>query len=80
MRTAFLTFVALVAFAANSILCRMALGEGTIDAASFSSLRLLSGAVVVAMLFGMRRGVAKLGGTWPSAGWLFLYAVPFSRS
>jgi len=42
-RTGLLTLLALVAFAGNSVLCRMALDENTVDAASFTSLRLLSG-------------------------------------
>ena len=41
------TGLALIAFAANSVLCRLALGEKTIDASSFTVIRLLSGAVVL---------------------------------
>ena len=73
-----LTILALTAFAANSVLCRAALGEATIDAASFSALRLLSGALTLWLLVTLRRGRTKLGGSWPSATCLFLYAVPFS--
>ena len=74
------TGFALVAFAANSVLARVALGEGAIDAASFSTIRLTSGAVA---LVGLRwlvreRGAPVLGGDWGSAAILFLYAVPFS--
>jgi hypothetical protein len=47
LRTASLTALALVAFAANSLLCRLALGAGQIDAASYTSLRLLSGAATL---------------------------------
>lgn len=45
MRIAILTVLALIAFAANSVLCRLALGTGSIDAASFTTLRLVSGAL-----------------------------------
>jgi hypothetical protein len=44
-----------LAFAANSVLCRLALGSASIDAASFSTIRLLAGAVVLMLL-------ARLGG------------------
>lgn len=40
---------ALVAFAANSILCRLALADGAIDAASFTAIRLVSGALVLGL-------------------------------
>ncbi|MGI9260111.1 MAG: hypothetical protein ACR2QQ_14860, partial [Gammaproteobacteria bacterium] len=45
--TTFLTAVAMMAFAANSLLCRMALGEGAIDAASFATIRVASGAMIL---------------------------------
>jgi drug/metabolite transporter (DMT)-like permease len=70
--------LALTAFAANSLLCRAALGHALIDAASFSTLRLASGAatlLLISVVKGTKRGVL---GTWASAGLLFLYAVPFS--
>ena len=50
MRTAILTTLALIAFAANSVLCRLALGRAAIDAASFSTVRLVSGAIVLLLL------------------------------
>ena len=50
MRTAILTTLALIAFAANSVLCRLALGRAAIDAASFSTVRLVSGAIVLLVL------------------------------
>ena len=49
-RTAGLTATALVAFAANSWLCRAALRTGAIDAASFTAVRLAAGAVVLLLL------------------------------
>jgi drug/metabolite transporter (DMT)-like permease len=73
------TASALVAFAANSVLCRLALGRGAIDAASFSTLRLASGSLaLLALSAGLRNGRFRVGGNWRSASLLFLYAVPFS--
>ncbi len=65
-------------FAANSLLCRGALGPGLADAATFTTVRLVSGAVVLCAL--ARGGPrALLGeGSWPSAAALFAYAAPFS--
>ena len=45
-----LTTIAMLAFAANSLLCRMALGLGLIDAASFTTVRILSGAVMLGLI------------------------------
>ena len=74
-----LTAAAMVAFAANSVLCRAALGGGQIDAASFSAIRLLSGALALLTIHGVRRGVrTPRRAGWFSAALLFLYAVPFS--
>ena len=49
-RTLLLTLVAVVAFAANSVLCRLALGEGLIDAASFATVRVMAGALILVVL------------------------------
>ena len=49
-RTLVLTALAMVAFAANSVLCRLALREGAIDAASFTAVRLVSGAVALGLI------------------------------
>ncbi len=79
MRTALLTLVALVAFAANSILCRLALGTAAIDAASFTTLRIVSGAVTLLVVVRIARpGGSGRGGDWASAVALFLYAIAFS--
>ena len=51
---AMLTGIAMLAFAANSLLCRMALGAQLIDAASFTSIRILAGAAMLAVLVSMR--------------------------
>lgn len=48
--TVFLTALALTAFAANSVLCRIALGEALIDAASFASVRMVSGALMLGII------------------------------
>jgi drug/metabolite transporter (DMT)-like permease len=78
-RTALLTLAALVAFASNSILCRVALRERSIDPATFSTVRLASGALVLAALVLARRErPSRLAGSWLAAGMLFLYAIPFS--
>ena len=49
-RLIFLTTLTMIAFAANSVLCRMALKETALDAASFTSLRLFSGAAMLWLL------------------------------
>jgi drug/metabolite transporter (DMT)-like permease len=74
------TTLAMLAFAGNSILCRLALREPTIDPATFTAVRLASGALTLWMIFRFtRRGesVRRHGG-WISAAALFLYAVCFS--
>lgn len=80
VRTVGLTVAALVAFAANSLLGRLALGAERIDAASYTSVRLASGALVlwaIAALSG-RGGAGSRGTAWMSAAMLFLYAGAFS--
>lgn len=73
------TVLALLAFAANSILCRIALHDGGIDAASFSTIRLVSGAATLLLVSALSdRQTLPVKGSWMSAGMLFLYAVPFS--
>ncbi|MEM8601478.1 MAG: EamA family transporter, partial [Bacteroidota bacterium] len=78
IRLAAYTSLAMVAFAGNSLLCREALAGATIDAASFTAVRLLSGAVTLAVLVVARQRSARLGGTWRSALALFVYAAGFS--
>jgi drug/metabolite transporter (DMT)-like permease len=77
-KTALFTFVALVAFAANSLLCRMALGPAAIDPASFTSVRLVSGALVLAVLTRRPRTEPRRDGSWRSGLALFAYAICFS--
>lgn len=73
-----LTLLAMIAFAGNSLLCRVALTETEIDAASFTGIRLLSGALVLWLFIRLRSGAHCASGSWPSALALFLYAAGFS--
>jgi drug/metabolite transporter (DMT)-like permease len=78
-QTVLLTLAALLAFAANSLLCRLALEAGLIDAASFTSVRLLSGAAVLYMLAWSgwrRRGRPPVA--WLGVATLFTYMIFFS--
>ena len=70
----------MLAFAGNSILCRLALDSGSIDPASFTAVRLASGAIVLALIcVGARRDVPVLKrGSWLAAAMLFVYAACFS--
>jgi len=77
--TVALTAVAMIAFAANSILCRMALGAGLIDAASFASVRVASGVAMLAVIVAPRwRRQGRSPGSWRAAAMLFAYMVCFS--
>src|SRR5260370_6913721 len=78
LRTALLTFFAMLAFASNSLLCRVALRDTAIDAASFTAIRLVSGALMLALLLRTRGIRPTAGGSWPMAAMLFAYAVFFS--
>jgi drug/metabolite transporter (DMT)-like permease len=73
-----LTSIAMVAFAGNSLLCRMALKHAAIDPATFTSIRVLSGALALWLIVRMRTGARVQGGTWSSALALFAYAAAFS--
>ena len=79
-KTAALTLLALVAFASNSLLTRLALGTHEIDAASFTAIRLVAGAVMlIALVVAQDRSWSAMKGTGvagPLA--LFAYAAPFS--
>ena len=77
-RTVFLASLAMIAFAANSLLCRMALKSTGIDAGSFTSIRIISGAVVLWLLVRARSTTRYLAGSWLSALALFVYAAGFS--
>ncbi len=70
--------LAMLAFAGNSLLCRAALGAGHIDAASFTSLRMVAGAATLALIVGLKHRHLALGGSWWSALALLAYAAGFS--
>jgi drug/metabolite transporter (DMT)-like permease len=77
------SLVALLAFAANSVLCRLALYEQAIDPASFTLVRLMSGAITLLILvFMLKHASSKKelvqSGDWTSASALFVYAAGFS--
>ena len=69
---------AMLAFAANSLLCRLALKHTDIDAASFSVVRLASGALVLWLLCALRRTSTIGKGSWQGAAALFVYVFAFS--
>jgi drug/metabolite transporter (DMT)-like permease len=79
-QTAVYTTLAMVAFAANSLLNRLALGNSAIDAASYTAVRLVSGAIMLAIIGMLSRenGWISQRGSWLSAGFLFSYAIAFS--
>lgn len=77
LRIAILTSATLACFAANSLLCRAALGPGRIDPATFTWVRLASGAATLALLLSVKRR-RPAGGSIGSALALFLYAGAFS--
>lgn len=73
-----LTATAMLAFAGNSLLCRLALRHTSIDAASFTTIRLVSGAAMLWLIVQFRGGAHQGAGAWPSALALFVYAAGFS--
>jgi drug/metabolite transporter (DMT)-like permease len=73
-----LTLLAMTAFAGNSLLCRLALKNTGIDAASFTSIRIISGAFGLWLIVRMRGSEQRASGSWFSAVALFLYAGCFS--
>lgn len=77
-RILILTSLAMIAFAGNSLLCRVALKHTSIDAASFTTIRLVSGALVLWLIVRLRTGTQNRSGNWPSALALFVYAAGFS--
>ena len=85
-RALILTVMAMTAFAGNSLLCRAALNQTEIDAASFTSIRLIAGALVLWLIVRLRAsraedkgaGQSTVGGNWWSALALFAYAAGFS--
>ena len=82
MRVALLTSLALISFASNSLLNRLALGKGAIDPASYAAVRLGSGATALFVLASLQRKNNQpiLRGSLISAALLFLYAISFSTA
>ena len=78
LRVAALSALAMLAFACNSLLCRIALSQTGVDAATFTSTRLISGAAVLWLIVQWRRPGVRRGGDWTSAAALFAYAATFS--
>lgn len=79
-RTRLLTALALLAFAGNSLLGRMAFQYTTIDAASFTSIRLVAGALALGLIVALRGGTIAKAGSWAAAIALFTYAASFSAA
>jgi len=77
-RTLLLTSLAMLAFASNSLICRIALKHTSIDAASFTTIRLISGAMMLWLVVRIHRGPQAVSGSWLSASALFVYAAGFS--
>jgi drug/metabolite transporter (DMT)-like permease len=77
-RVLLLTALALLAFAGNSLLCRLALKETHIDAATFTAVRIVSGALALWLIVRLRREAQPGSGNWLSAFALFAYAICFS--
>ena len=77
-RIFFLTSLAMIAFAGNSLLCRLALKHTSIDAATFTAIRLVSGAMMLWLLTSIQRDERMGSGNWLSAFALFVYAAGFS--
>lgn len=75
-----LTVITMIAFAGNSLFCRMALKLTTIDAASFTTIRLVSGAATMWLLVTLFRGHKTGKGSWRSAAALFIYAILYSNA
>lgn len=81
LRTMLLTTAAMVAFAANSLLARQALGAALVDAGYYTAIRIVSGAALLAILLRAGGGgetKRTVSGSWTAAAALFVYAICFS--
>jgi drug/metabolite transporter (DMT)-like permease len=81
MRVVIVTSLTLIAFAANSVLCRLALGGNLIDPVSFATLRLVNGALALAIVSRAApesKATKNTSGAWASGFALFAYAIAFS--
>ena len=78
--TALYTSLTMIAFASNSILNRLALGQKSIDAVSYTTIRLIAGAITLGLISFLQTNITgpKVRGNWISAAMLFLYAIAFS--
>ena len=77
-RVALLTLLAMIAFAGNSLLCRLALRDTKVDAATFTAIRLISGTLVLWLIVRVRRNPGIGSRSWVSSFALFAYAACFS--
>jgi drug/metabolite transporter (DMT)-like permease len=77
-RLSCLTLMAMTAFAGNSLLCRLALKQTAIDAATFTLVRIVSGALALGIIVSLRTESLRKAGSWLSASMLFVYAAAFS--
>jgi drug/metabolite transporter (DMT)-like permease len=73
-----LTLLSLLAFAGNSLLCRLALKDTAIDPTSFIAIRLASGAAVLWLVLALQQRVRQMEGSWMGAVALFVYAIAFA--
>jgi drug/metabolite transporter (DMT)-like permease len=78
MRTILLTAAAMVAFAANSVLARLAFATAGAEPLSYTGIRLAAGAITLALLLALRRQSLRPAGSWTGAAALFGYAILFS--
>jgi drug/metabolite transporter (DMT)-like permease len=80
LKTSLLSCLALIAFAANSVLCRLALDNRSIDASSFTVIRMLSGVIVLFIIFKLKatKNEVLSKGSWSASIALFIYAISFS--
>jgi drug/metabolite transporter (DMT)-like permease len=80
VQTVLLTTITIIAFASNSLLNRLALGQNTIDPTSYTTIRLVSGAMMLSVIASLKRKKEEplWRGSWISAAFLFLYAITFS--
>ena len=75
MRTVILTSIAMIAFAANSVLARLAFATAGAEPLSYTGIRLAAGAVTLALLLLARRQSLRPAGSWAGAAALFVYAI-----
>lgn len=78
-RTISLTIIAMIAFAANSLLCRMAIGAHTIDPGTFAAVRIVAGALTLCAIMAVRGHRTLLDGAdWRTGAMLFVYVAFFT--